>query len=249
MPSSRPRFVVEGRRAERGVKSLFGGSKRAGPVPPGASPAASSHVQRGSRAAHVTVKAHLRPTGVPERPWSCPPGYGERHVRTAWFGTGAAGLPGPVSKDRPYEPMVKSSGGKRESDRLVVLLIAVRNVAGANGPDFGHASDGEKRKDMTETARSNHSDGHTPSATCDNSRTSYGLRPSSRLGPVLPSMTPDGVTSHLAAVERGLREGCVAMLRSPSVSCVRASRMHSSKGGCWKRSNAVRFIAGPRSER
>src|SRR5487761_345815 len=30
VPGSRPRFVVETRRAERGVKSLFGGSKRAG---------------------------------------------------------------------------------------------------------------------------------------------------------------------------------------------------------------------------
>src|SRR5437660_10869585 len=29
-PGSRPRFVVERRRAERGVKSLFGGSKHAG---------------------------------------------------------------------------------------------------------------------------------------------------------------------------------------------------------------------------
>ena len=29
-PGSRPRFVVERRRAERGVKSLFGGSKRVG---------------------------------------------------------------------------------------------------------------------------------------------------------------------------------------------------------------------------
>src|SRR5918996_2254554 len=29
-PGSRPRFVVERRRAERGVESLFGGSKRAG---------------------------------------------------------------------------------------------------------------------------------------------------------------------------------------------------------------------------
>src|SRR4051812_24680418 len=29
-PGSRPRFIVERRRAERGVESLFGGSKRAG---------------------------------------------------------------------------------------------------------------------------------------------------------------------------------------------------------------------------
>src|SRR5260370_35473101 len=30
VPGSGPRFVVEGRRAERGVESLFGGGKRAG---------------------------------------------------------------------------------------------------------------------------------------------------------------------------------------------------------------------------
>jgi len=72
-PGSRPRFVVERRRAERGVKSLFvkccfaleGASVRA-VVPSGASPAASSKLQRESRAGHVTAKAYVRAIAVPD---------------------------------------------------------------------------------------------------------------------------------------------------------------------------------------
>ena len=72
-PGSRPRFVVERRRAERGVKSLFvkccfaseGASVRA-VVPSGASPAASSQLQRESRAGHVTAKAYVRAIAVPD---------------------------------------------------------------------------------------------------------------------------------------------------------------------------------------
>lgn len=55
-PGSRPRFVAERRRAKRGVKSLFGGSKCTGRSSI-ANSAASSDSQQESRAAHVTVKA------------------------------------------------------------------------------------------------------------------------------------------------------------------------------------------------
>jgi len=55
-PDSRPRFVGEIRRAERGVESLFGGSNTAGRSVQ-ANFAASSKPQRESRAAHVTAKA------------------------------------------------------------------------------------------------------------------------------------------------------------------------------------------------
>jgi len=86
-----------------------------------------------------------------------PPGYGERHVRTVGFGTGEARLPSLVSKYCSYKPMVKSSGGKRESDGVVVPLIAARNAAGGKGPDFGHAGHGvHSCKDMAGIARSNH---------------------------------------------------------------------------------------------
>ena len=47
---------METRRAKRGVESLFGGSKCTG-CSGTANSAASSYVQRESRAAHVTVKA------------------------------------------------------------------------------------------------------------------------------------------------------------------------------------------------
>ena len=53
--------------------------------------------------------------------------------------------------------MVKSFGVQRESDGVVVPVIAMQhNVAGGKGPDFGHIGDGGKREGMTGTARSNH---------------------------------------------------------------------------------------------
>jgi RNA-directed DNA polymerase len=91
-------------------------------------------------------------------------GYGERHVRTVWFGTGEARLCSLVSKDRSYKPVVKSSGAQRESDGVVVPLIAVSNAAGGKGPDFGHVGRGGKREGMTGTARSNYPEGRVRSS-------------------------------------------------------------------------------------
>src|SRR5205085_3176390 len=65
-------------------------------------------------------------------------------------------------KDRSYKPVVKSSGAQRESDGVVVPLIAGMNPAGGKGPDFGHAGDGGKREGMAGTARSNHPEGRHP---------------------------------------------------------------------------------------
>jgi RNA-directed DNA polymerase len=67
-------------------------------------------------------------------------------------GTGETRLASLVSKDRSYKPMVKSSGGKRESDGVVVPRIAGRNPAGGKGPDFGHAGRAGKREGMPGTA-------------------------------------------------------------------------------------------------
>src|SRR5919106_859846 len=139
-PGSRPRFVVERRRAERGVESLFGGSKRAG---------------WDCSLVRLTI-------GEPSR--SC---HGEGHVRQSLFrfgrggslrgmetctrarsdrGTGEARLPGLVSKDRSYKPSAKSSGGQRESEGVVVVRIGVQhNAPGAKGPCFDRACCGGKR--------------------------------------------------------------------------------------------------------
>lgn len=51
--------------------------------------------------------------------------------------------------------MVKSEGGQRESDGVVVPLIGVRNTPGGKDPDFDHAWEVGKCQGMTEVARSN----------------------------------------------------------------------------------------------
>lgn len=59
--------------------------------------------------------------------------------------------------------MVKSEGGQRKSDGVVVPLIGVQhNAPGGKGPDFGHVSEGGKRGGMAGTARSNIPDGREP---------------------------------------------------------------------------------------
>jgi len=48
--------------------------------------------------------------------------------------------------------VVKSDGGKRESDGVVVPSIVGRNPGGGKGPDFGHTGNGGKREGMPGTA-------------------------------------------------------------------------------------------------
>jgi RNA-directed DNA polymerase len=52
--------------------------------------------------------------------------------------------------------MVKSLGGQRESDGVVVPLIGVRDTPGGKGPCFDHARETGKHEDMAEVSRSNH---------------------------------------------------------------------------------------------
>jgi len=139
-PGSRLRSQGEILGAERGVESLFGGSKRVG----------------------WDCSLVRETVGEPSR--SC---HGEGHVRQSWFRIGCGGslrgmgtctrvksdrgtreirLPGLVSKDRSYKPMVKSGGGQRESDGVVVVMIGVQlKASGAKGPGFDHGWAGGKR--------------------------------------------------------------------------------------------------------
>jgi hypothetical protein len=89
-PGSRPRFVVETRRAERGVKSLFGGSKRAG-----CSVKRTLQPRQMYKGGAEPVTSRRRPClagPVPGSACRVPPGYGGWHVRTVWAGTGEARL-------------------------------------------------------------------------------------------------------------------------------------------------------------
>jgi hypothetical protein len=125
---------------ERGVESLFGGSKRAG-------------------CDFSLVRLTI---GEPSR--SC---HGEGHVRQSWFRIGCGGslrgmgsctrarsdrgtretrLSSLVSKDRSYKPMAKSGGGQRESVGVVVVVIGVElKVPGAKDPCFDRVCGEGKR--------------------------------------------------------------------------------------------------------
>jgi hypothetical protein len=238
-PGSRPRFVVERRRAERGVKSLFGGSKRAG---------CDCSLDRftteePSRSCHG--EGHVR------RSWSevdrrVLPGYGKLHARTVWAGTWEARLSRLVSKDRPYKPKVKSGGGQRESEGAVVVRIGVQNNApGAKGPRFDRACVGRERQGMVEPVRPTYPCGHTsarpaasemaPRAT----RRSVALatprrrlwaaakRPNAAVRRATQSRAGD---SRRAARARRGPVGRVAAPGRSSVSRVRENRTHGLKG-------------------
>jgi hypothetical protein len=86
-------------------------------------------------------------------------GYGERHVRMVWFGTGETRLCSFVSRDRPDKPVVKPGGAQRESDGVVVPVIAGMHPAGGKGPDFDHGGEEGKRQGMTGVIRSNYPTG------------------------------------------------------------------------------------------
>ncbi len=59
--------------------------------------------------------------------------------------------------------MVKSSGGQRESDGVVVPLIGVQhNASGGKGPNFDHAGQAGKREGMAGSDWSNYPDGSRP---------------------------------------------------------------------------------------
>ena len=80
-------------------------------------------------------------------------------MRTVWFGTGETRLRSLVSKDRSYKPVVKSSGAQRESDGVVVPLIAVSNPAGGRTPTSVTPADGGTRQGMAGTASSSYPEG------------------------------------------------------------------------------------------
>lgn len=61
--------------------------------------------------------------------------------------------------------MVKSAGGQRESEGVVVPVIGVQhNAPGGKGPQFGHASGVGRGRGMAGTARSNNPGGRGPVA-------------------------------------------------------------------------------------
>jgi hypothetical protein len=129
-----------------------------------------------------------------------------------------------VSKDRSYKPVVKSSGGKRESDGAVVPASAGKDS------DFGHADRGDRCKGMTGTARSNLPDGYALVVNVPHLRSRLWATAKS---PVLSGdavLDPEGSDFPLVTDVSSRRTGDVTMSRRPSVSRVRENRTHGLKG-------------------
>jgi len=239
-PGSRPQFVAERWRAERGVESLFGGSKRAG------CDCSLVRLTMGEPSRSCHGEGHVRWVEFRSRR-RVPPGYGELHARTVWFGTRETRLSSLVSKDRSYKPMVKSGGGQRESEGAIVVRIGVqKNAPGAKGPHFDRACIRSERQDMA--ARQmwpNHPGGRRPvdgsasemarGATC---RPVARAQPRGRLWeaaklpkcPVRRANRFRWGDSPRAARRYRVSVGCVAAPGRSSVSRVRENRTHGLKG-------------------
>ena len=126
--------------AERGDKSLFGGSKRAGCD----CSLVKSTTGAPSRSFHG--EGHVRQPRWGSVAGSCR-GRGSCTRAKAWSGTWETRLASLVSKDRPYKPKAKGDGGKRESEGVVVAQIGAQNNApGAKDPRFDRASREGKRQ-------------------------------------------------------------------------------------------------------
>ena len=86
-PGSRPRFVVERRRAERGVESLFGGSKRVGRSATRREFCSLVRLTMGGPSRSFHGEGCIRRCGVPDMPLSGLLGVGGA-ARTRWPGSG-----------------------------------------------------------------------------------------------------------------------------------------------------------------
>jgi hypothetical protein len=240
-PGSRPQSRGEIPAAERGVKSLFGGSKRVGwdcslVTSTIREPSRSCHGEGHVRQSHsrIGLGGSLRGRETCTRARS---DHGTRETR----------LTSLVSKDRSYKPKAKSSGGQRESDGVVVVEIGVQNNApGAKDPDFDRACVGRERQGMpARLRRANHPGGRMPAepsasemamfATC---RGHALARQRCRLWAAAkrPHRPSSGAKqscrgdSPRAASRRWPCAGCVAASGRSSVSRVRENRTHGLKG-------------------
>ena len=196
-------------------------------------PAASSHLQRESRAEHVAAKAtHDTP--------------GSEHKRASSLSgvQGAARVQGPTRNRRDpsalsssrqgasYKPKAKSSAAQRESEGLVVpSMVATNNATGGKGPCFGHARSAGKHEGMAAMSGPNH-----PGARmCDAKvrQPQRGLWAGAERRPPQWQLTDE----HARGDARGCvtrwsgRVGVHAPSRRPSVSRVPEIGTHGLKGG------------------
>ena len=226
-PSSRPQASGGIRVARAGCQEPLRREPARGPQHQ-VKPAASSHLQPESRAAHVTAKAT-----------SAASQSGDAHAAGLGGVGGVARVQGderntrgpsarPPSRYRDsYKPMAKSNRAQRESEGVVVLLTtATKNAVRGKGLCFGRARNEGKRKGMAGKTGPNHPDPHE--------RVVNARQPQPELR--MPANRPRASTSRLRTDSRSERRDVAvraehAASGRPSVSRVREIRTHGLKGG------------------
>ena len=225
-PSSRPQASGESPVARAGCQEPLRREQVRGPQPH-VKPAASTHLQPESRAAHVTAKA----TSAVSQSGDHAAGLGgvrgvarvhgdERNTRgpsaRPWSGQSAS-----------YKPMAKSSRAQRESEGVVVPVnTATHNAVGGKGLCFGRARNEGKCQGMAGKTGSNHPD--TPLRVVNARQPWPELETSAK--------RRSGTRSWLRCDIRGLLHapnprGVHAASGRPSVSRVPEIGTHGLKGG------------------
>jgi hypothetical protein len=197
-------------------------------------PAASSDLQRESRAGHFAAKAMasaLEPERVEDLPgvWGAARSQGSVRNRRDPSAQPESGQGG------SYKPKAKSSRAQRESEGAVVPMMSVANKAlGGKGPCGADAGGEGTGKGMPRrTTSANHPGGRKSVADVRRPQHRLGVgakRASGRRSQVL--LCPPAVTFWWRLVVGGLRCSCT-MPRSDTapVSRVREIRMHGLNGG------------------
>jgi len=124
-------------------------------------PAASTELQRESRAAHVTAKAAFDARQSREQSVSSLSGvWGAARVEGQVRNVGDPSALPQSRQSGSYKPKAKLSAAQRESEGIVVPTMGVtKNTLGGKGPCFDPVEGGGKREGMTgRTSRSNHPD-------------------------------------------------------------------------------------------
>jgi hypothetical protein len=141
-PGSRPQvfggdpFARAGRQKPMMRQEPYSGEQVHGPQHE-VKPAASTDKQSGSRAAHVTVKA-MHDTGRDPEPVACLGGVrGVARGQGQGWNTRDPSRRLSSQRARPYKPKAKSGRAERESEGIVVPLIAVTNNAAVGKDPWG----------------------------------------------------------------------------------------------------------------
>jgi RNA-directed DNA polymerase len=166
-PSSRPQAVGRDPEARAGCQEPVrrrepsSGEQVRGPQHE-VKPAASTQLQSGSRAAHVTAKA-TSAAQAPERAAGLGGVRGAARAQGEVRNTRGPSLRPQSGQAVAYKPKAKSNGAERKSEGTVRVVMSAKNSAfGAKGPCGGRVERAGKREGMTGKTGSNFPRGRKP---------------------------------------------------------------------------------------